>query len=91
MDNTCILFKYISYCNINLQQSQYYADEMKRLLLLKKVGNAKTAKSAYTPFQSEDSSPAIPTRRKKEEKGKTVEDKNGASSLGQSKIVPMSH
>ena len=31
--------------------------------------------------------PAIPTYRKKEEKGKTIEDKRGESNLGQSKRI----
>ena len=29
----------------------------------------------FTPYQSEDCSPTIPIYRKKEEKGRTVEDK----------------
>ena len=37
----------------------------------------------FTPYRSKDPSPTIPTYRKKEEKVKTVEDKKGASSLGQ--------
>ena len=34
---------------------------------------------AINTYQSEDPSPTIPTHRMKEEKGKTVGDKNGAS------------
>ena len=37
----------------------------------------------FTPYQSEDLIPTIPTYRKKEGKGKTVQDKKGESSLGQ--------
>ena len=36
-----------------------------------------------TPHQSEDPSSTIPTNSKKEEKGKTGEDKKGASCFGQ--------
>ena len=35
-----------------------------------------------TPYQSEDRGPTIPTHSMKEEKGKTVGDKKGASSYG---------
>ena len=41
------------------------------LLLLKKVSSARPGESDnYTPYQSEDPSPTIPTYRQKEEKGK---------------------
>ena len=39
------------------------------------------------PYQSEDPSPAIPTYRNKEEKGKTVEDKMEATSISQYKCI----
>ena len=41
------------------------------LLLFKKVGSARLgSREWYTPYQSEDPSPIIPTYRQKEEKGK---------------------
>ena len=36
----------------------------------------------FTPYQSKDLIPTIQTFRKKEENGKTVEDKKAVSSLG---------
>ena len=45
-----------------------------RLLLLKKVSNARLGESDKHPLE-EDPSPTIPTHRMKEEKGKTVVDK----------------
>ena len=38
------------------------------------------------PYQSEDPSPTLPTYRRKEEKGKIVEDKKGKQ-LGQQKGI----
>ena len=38
----------------------------------------------FTPDQSEDPSPTIPTYRKKEEKGKIAKVKKGARGLGHS-------
>ena len=40
------------------------------LLLLKKGQQCKVGREWYTPYQSEDPSPTIPTYRQKEEKGK---------------------
>ena len=37
----------------------------------------------FTPYQSKDPNPTIPANGNDEEKRKTVEDKKGASSLGQ--------
>ena len=53
------------------------------LLLLKEVRNARTAESGLRsiPCQSKESSPTIPTYRKKEEKGKKVEYKKGSEQL----------
>ena len=36
----------------------------------------------FTPYQSKDLSPIIPTNLKKEEERKTVEDQKGTSRLG---------
>ena len=52
-------------------------------LFFKKVCNASLGRKRLTPHQSEDPSRTIPTHRKKEEKIKTIEDKNRASSCGQ--------
>ena len=41
------------------------------LLLLKKGRQCKAEREWYTPYQSEDPSPTIPTYRQKEKKGKT--------------------
>ena len=40
------------------------------ILLLKKRRQCKAEREWYTPYQSEDPSPTIPTYRQKEEKGK---------------------
>ena len=40
-----------------------------------------------TPYQSKDPSPTLPTYRRKEEKGKIVEDKKGRKQLGQQKGI----
>ena len=53
------------------------------ILLLKKGGNARLAESDLHPVSPRTPAPQLPTRRKKEEKKKRVEDKKGASSLGQ--------
>ena len=56
------------------------------LLLLNKVGTAiKAGRERLTLYQSEDPTPATPTHRMKEEKGKTGGDKKGASSLANKK------
>ena len=39
----------------------------------------KGGRGRFTPYQSEDLSPTLPTYRRKEEKGKIVEDKKGES------------
>ena len=54
------------------------------IIIIIKIGRRCKAQSKlFTPYQSEDPSPIIPLYRKKEEKGKTVEDKKTSSSLGQ--------
>ena len=42
-----------------------------------------------TPYQSEDPNPTTPIHRKKEEKGKTVGDKKGASSQANKKALAL--
>ena len=53
------------------------------LLLLKRGRRCKSGKEQFTACQSEDPSHTIPTYRKKEGQGKTVEDIDLASSLDQ--------
>ena len=40
------------------------------IIIIKKGGQWKAEREWYTPYQSEDPSPAIPTNRQEEEKGK---------------------
>ena len=40
------------------------------IFVIKKGRQCKAERESYTPYQSEDSSPTIPTYRQKEEKGK---------------------
>ena len=58
------------------------------LLLLKKVGIARRERR-LTLHQFEDPSPTIRTHRMKEEKGKTAEDKKGASSHANKKALAL--
>ena len=44
------------------------------IIIIKKGRQCKAERKWYTPYQSEDPSPTIPTYRQKEEKGKIVED-----------------
>ena len=44
------------------------------IIIIKKGRQCKAEREWYTPYQSEDPSPTIPTYRQKEEKGKKVED-----------------
>ena len=45
------------------------------IIIIKKGQQCKAGREWYTPYQSEDPSPTIPTYRQKEEKGgKRVED-----------------
>ena len=50
------------------------------IIIIKRGRQCKAGKERLTPHQSEDPNPTTPTHRKKEEKGKTVGDKKGASS-----------
>ena len=62
---------------IHFHQYLCYTQEFSHfylLLLLKKGRQCKAEREWYTPYQSEDPSPTIPTYREKEEKGKKVED-----------------
>ena len=49
-------------------------------IIIKRGWQCKAGRELLTPYQSEDPNPTTPTHRKKEEKGKTVGDKKGASS-----------
>ena len=50
------------------------------IIIIKRGWQYKAGRERLTPYQSEDPNPTTPTHRKKEEKGKTVGDKKGASS-----------
>ena len=50
------------------------------IIIIKRGWQCKAGRDRLTPYQSEDPNPTTPTHRKKEEKGKTVGDKKGASS-----------
>ena len=50
--------------------------------VLNKIRKCKARRERFTPYQSKDPSPTIPTYIKNA-KGKTVEDKEGANILGQ--------
>ena len=47
---------------------------------MKIVGQCKSRTERFTPYQSEDRGPTIPTHRMKEEKGQTVVGQKGANS-----------
>ena len=51
-------------------------------IIIKTGWQCKTGWERLTPYQYKDPSPTIPTYWKKEEEGKTAEDKKEASSLG---------
>ena len=51
------------------------------LLLVKEVGSARLRESDFTPYQSNDPSPTIPTYRQKEEKGKNNKRQKGIEQL----------
>ena len=54
------------------------------IIIIKKGQQCKAGRESYTPYQSEDPSPTIPTYRQKEEKGKESRRlQQGQSSLGQ--------
>ena len=50
------------------------------IIIIKRGWQCKAGRERLTPYQSEDPNPTTPSHRKKEEKGKTVGDKKGASS-----------
>ena len=50
------------------------------IIIIKRGWQCKAGRERLTPYQSEHPNPTTPTHRKKEEKGKTVGDKKGASS-----------
>ena len=50
------------------------------IIIIKRGWQCKAGRERLTPYQYEDPNPTTLTHRKKEEKGKTVGDKKGASS-----------
>ena len=57
-----------------------YASRLIIIIIIKRGWQCKAGRERLTPYQSEDPNPTAPTHRKKEEKGKTVGVKKGASS-----------
>ena len=57
-----------------------YAVDSTIIIIIKRGWQCKAGREWLPPYQSEDPNPTTPTHRKKEEKGKTVGDKKGASS-----------
>ena len=58
------------------------------IIIIKKGQQCKAKREWYTPYQSEDPSPTIPTYRQKEEKGKKSRRlQQGQSSLGQQRSI----
>ena len=57
------------------------------IINIKKDWQCKAGRGRLTPYQSEDPSPTLPTYRRKEEKGKIVEDKNGESNKANKKAL----
>ena len=54
-------------CSDNIRPYNFF-------IIIKNGEQCKAGREWYTPYQSEDPSPTIPTYRQKEEKGKRVED-----------------
>ena len=50
------------------------------IIIIKKGLQCKAGRERFTPYQSQDPNPTIQTHIIEEEKGKTVEEKKGASS-----------
>ena len=65
--------KMMKLCLKNMIQSskqQYTYRSFIIIIIIKKGQQRKAGREWYTPYQSEDPSPTIPTYRQKEEKGK---------------------
>ena len=59
------------------------------IIIIKRGWQCKAGRERLTPYQSEDPNNTTPTHRKKEEKGKTVGDKKGASSKANKKALAL--
>ena len=59
------------------------------IIIIKKGWQFKAGGERLTPYQSEDPSPTITTYRMREENGKTVKDKKGASILAYKKALAL--
>ena len=57
------------------------------IIIIKKDWQCKAGRGRLIPYKSEDPSPTLPTYRRKEEKGKIVEDKKSREQLGQQKGI----
>ena len=58
-------------------------------IIIKKGWQCKAVRERLAIYQSEDSSPTLPTHRIKEEKRKSVEDKKGASSYSNKEALTL--
>ena len=65
------------------ENGMFYSFLLFIIIIIKKGRQCKAGRERLTLYQSEDPSPTIPTHRKKEEKGKTVEDTKGREQLRQ--------
>ena len=61
------MFKYIK-CIYTCEKYSILTQSI--IIIIKKSKQCKAGREWYTPYQSEDPSPTIPTYRQKEEKGK---------------------
>ena len=86
--NVVIYYNYVTFLNFNvliLYGLHTLANLFMNLIIIiiiiiKRDWQCKAGRERSTPYQSEDPNPTTPTHWKKEEKGKTVGDKKGASS-----------
>ena len=65
-----LLQKYLNIVFLSIQSSRSFSIYFIIVIVIKKGQQCKAGREWYTPYQSEDPSPTIPTYRQKEEKGK---------------------
>ena len=66
---------------------RHNALRMMNIIIIQEGRQCKAGRERLTPYHSKDPSPTIPTHRRKEKKGKTVEDKKRSEQLGQQKGI----
>ena len=59
------------------------------IIIIKKDWEYKAGRGRFTPYQSEDPNPTLPTYRGKAEKGKIVEDKKGESNYSNKRALDL--